>query len=67
MQIIMHPIGVIHSSYKESQDMPIQGVFKPDVEAWVELREEYRKGLKDLEGFSHAILLYYFDRSCILR
>lgn len=43
--------------------MPIQGICKPDVDAWVELREEYRKGLKDLEGFSHAILLYYFDRS----
>ena len=63
MQIIMHPIGVIHSPYKKPQDMPIQGIFKPNVEAWAELEEQYSKGLKDLEGFSHAILLYYFDRS----
>ena len=64
MQITMHPIGVIHSPYKELRDMPIQGIFKPDVEAWAELEDEYREGLKDLEGFSHAILLYHFDRSC---
>lgn len=63
MQIIMHPIGVIHSPYKDPRDMPIQGIFKPDIKAWVELSEEYRKGLADLEGFSHAILLYYFHKS----
>jgi len=43
--------------------MPIQGIFEPEAEAWVELKEEFSDGLKDLEGFSHAILLYYFHRS----
>lgn len=63
MRIIMNPIGVIHSPYKEAKDMPIQGTFKPEVEAWVELNEEYSRGLADLEGFSHAIILYYFHKS----
>jgi len=63
MEIIMHPIGVVHSPYKEPTDIPIQGVFKPDVEACVELKKEYCGGLKDLDGFSHAILLYYFHKS----
>jgi tRNA-Thr(GGU) m(6)t(6)A37 methyltransferase TsaA len=63
MQIIINPIGVIHSPYKEAKDMPIQGIFKPDVDAWIELYEEYIDGLKDLEGFSHAILLYYFHKT----
>jgi len=63
MQIIMNPIGVIHSPYKEARDMPIQGIFKPDVGAWIELYEKYIDGLKDLEGFSHAILLYYFHKT----
>jgi len=63
MRIIMNPIGVIHSPYKEPKDMPIQGTFKPETEAWVELHEEYSDGLKDLEGFSHAIILYYFHQS----
>ena len=63
MKITMHPIGMIHSPYKEPRDIPIQGIFKPDVEAWVELRKQYCSALKDLEDFSHAILLYHFHRS----
>lgn len=62
-QIIMHPIGIIHSPYKESRYMPIQGTFDTEVEAWLELKDEYTKGLKDLEEFSHAIIIYYFHRS----
>jgi len=62
-QIKLHPIGVIHSPYKESKDIPIQGRFKDTVEAWLELKDKYVKGLKDLEKFSHAVLLYYFHKS----
>lgn len=29
----------------------------------MEVFEEYRAGLKDLDGFSHVILLYHFHRS----
>jgi len=61
--ITLHPIGIIYSPYKESKDIPIQGIFNGDVEAWVELNDEYVKGLKDLDKFSHAILLYYFHKS----
>jgi len=45
-QIKLHPIGEIHSPYKESKDIPIQGRFKDNIEAWVELNEEYVKGLR---------------------
>ncbi|MCK4364713.1 MAG: tRNA (N6-threonylcarbamoyladenosine(37)-N6)-methyltransferase TrmO [Thermoplasmatales archaeon] len=62
-QITIHPIGVIHSPYNESKAIPIQGRFKDDVEAFVELKNEYAKGLKDLDKFSHAILLYHFHKS----
>ncbi len=62
-QIVMHPIGKIHSPYKEGKDIPIQGVFRDDAEAWIELEGKYAGGLKDLEGFSHAIILYYFHQS----
>jgi len=62
-QIKMYPIGIIHSPYKESKDIPIQGRFKDDVEAWVELKDEYVRGFKDLDKFSHAVLLYYFHKS----
>ena len=63
MQITMKPIGRIHSPYKTPKDMPIQGTFKPGIEAWVQLYKPYHPGLADLDGFSHAILLYYFHKS----
>ena len=62
-QISMHAIGVIHSPYKEAKDIPIQGRFKNEVEAWIALSDEYTPGLKDLDGFSHAIILYHFHKS----
>jgi tRNA-Thr(GGU) m(6)t(6)A37 methyltransferase TsaA len=62
-QIIMRPIGKICSLYKESSNIPIQGTFNSEVDAYVELEEKYVDGLKDLDGFSHAIILYYFHRS----
>ena len=62
-QIIFHPIGVIHSPYKESKEIPIQGRFKDNVEAYIELKGKYVKGLKDLDKFSHAIIIYYFHMS----
>ena len=62
-EIIIHPIGLIHSPYKESKDIPIQGKFRENVEAFVELKDKYVNGLKDLDKFSHAILIYYFHRS----
>lgn len=62
-EIVMRPIGEIRSPYKDAKDVPIQGTFKGDVEAWVELEDKFAGGLKDLKGFSHAIILYYFHKS----
>ncbi len=62
-QISITPIGIIRSPYKESKEIPIQGRFKNDVQAFIELKNEYVKGLKDLDKFSHAILIYYFHKS----
>lgn len=61
--ISIHPIGIVHSPYRKPKGTPIQGVFGDQAEAWVELEEQYRDGLKDLDGFSHAILLYHFSLS----
>ena len=62
-QIIMYPIGIINSPYRENRDIPIQGTFNDKIEAWLELKDEYVNGLKDLDTFSHAIIIYYFHRS----
>lgn len=61
--ILMRPIGVVHSAYKEAKGTPIQGALADKSEAYAELKDEYVKGLKDLNGFSHAFLLYYFHKS----
>ena len=62
-EITMTPIGMIHSPYKQVKDIPIQGKFNTEVKACIELKDEYAPGLKDLGGFSHAIIIYYFHMS----
>jgi tRNA-Thr(GGU) m(6)t(6)A37 methyltransferase TsaA len=59
----LKPIGVIHSPFKDLAKMPIQPAGAAGVWGTVEVFAEYRAGLKDLDGFSHIILLYLFHRS----
>lgn len=63
MKIEFKPIGVIHTPFTEPEGMPIQPASGAGVKGTVEVFEEYRDGLKDLDGFSHIILLYHFHRS----
>ena len=62
-RIEIEPIGIIHTPYHDHNDIPIQGRFTPEVEGSLKLEKEYEPGLMDLEGFSHAILLYLFHDS----
>ncbi len=57
------PIGVIHSPFKTREGMPIQSAAARDVPGTIQLETAYVPGLKDLEGFSHLILLYHFHLS----
>jgi tRNA-Thr(GGU) m(6)t(6)A37 methyltransferase TsaA len=43
--------------------MPIQPVGAQGISGTIELQAEYEGGLKDLEGFSHIILIYHFHLS----
>jgi tRNA (adenine37-N6)-methyltransferase len=61
--IELKPIGTIHSPFKELSGMPIQPAGAADVKGTIEVFEEFREGLKDLDGFSHLILLYHFHQS----
>ncbi|HZX09793.1 MAG TPA: tRNA (N6-threonylcarbamoyladenosine(37)-N6)-methyltransferase TrmO [Acidobacteriota bacterium] len=54
------PIGIIHSPFKDPRGMPIQPSGAVGVKGTVEVFDQYQAGLKDLDGFSHIILLYYF-------
>jgi tRNA (adenine37-N6)-methyltransferase len=61
--IIYKPIGIIHSPFKQPEGSPIQPSAGKNVRGTVELLSEYTDGLKDLEGFSHIILIYHFHLS----
>jgi tRNA (adenine37-N6)-methyltransferase len=63
MDITFHPIGIIRTTSETKEQAPMQGAFHPEAEGRVELLPEYSEGLKDIEGFSHLILLYHFDRA----
>ena len=62
-EIRYQPIGIIHSGFRDKKDTPIQGIFARDAKGKVEVFSEYADGLKDLEGFSHLILIYHFHRA----
>ncbi len=53
------PIGKIHSPFKEPKGTPIQPSAGKDVKGIVEVFSEYAEGLKDIDGFSHIILIIH--------
>jgi tRNA (adenine37-N6)-methyltransferase len=57
------PIGIIRSPYHDPAGMPVQPAGARGVTGRVEVFEEYRAGLADLNGFSRIILIYPFHRS----
>lgn len=59
----INPIGIIHTPFTNLEGMPIQPAGASGVKGTVEVYEQYRPGLKDLDGFSHIILIYYFHGS----
>lgn len=60
--IRFEPIGTIHSPFKDLEQMPIQPTGTSSSTGVVELFPEFAEGLRDLDGFSHIILIYHFDR-----
>jgi len=58
----MQPIGFIYSPFIEKSETPIQAV-RSQTLGRVEVNPEFSEGLKDIEGFSHIILVYVFHES----
>lgn len=63
MQIAFTPIGTIHTPFTRLDGMPIQPSGARGVQGSIVIEETYAPGLKDLDGFSHLILLYHFHGS----
>jgi len=62
-QIIFRPIGFVRSPFKEPTKMPIQPDAAKGIEGTIDINPEFKNGLKDIDGFSHIILLYHFHLS----
>jgi tRNA-Thr(GGU) m(6)t(6)A37 methyltransferase TsaA len=62
MKFEFKPVGFIRTQNREISGTPIQPRFAEEYTGKAEILHEYMAGLKDLEGFSHIILIYVFDR-----
>ena len=57
----LKPIGIIHSPYKNMRAAPYQGYKSEDI-SQIEVFKEFEEGLRDIEGFSHIIVIYWFHK-----
>ena len=58
----LKPIGIIHSPHKNTEEAPYQG-YKSEEISQIEVFKEFEEGLKDIDGFSHIIVIYWFHKS----
>jgi tRNA-Thr(GGU) m(6)t(6)A37 methyltransferase TsaA len=56
------PIGYIRSPYQTTQEIPKGLGAQHSAEGVLEILPELEAGLTDIEGFSHLIVLWVFDR-----
>jgi tRNA-Thr(GGU) m(6)t(6)A37 methyltransferase TsaA len=62
MKIEYKPIGIVHTPFQELKGMPNQPSKSKGVNGIVEVYPEFQEGLRDLDGFSHIILLCHFHK-----
>jgi len=62
-EIKFKPIGIIHTPFRQPKGTPIQPSRSDGAVGWIKLYSEYVRGVSDLDGFSHIVLIYYFHLS----
>lgn len=60
---VPEPIGYVKSPYASTTEIPKGLGAKHETEGSLEIRPEFEPGLTDIEGFSHLIVLWEFDRA----
>lgn len=55
-------IGLIHSPFTDVVQMPIQPTSEASAPGTADVFPAFAEGLKDLEGFSHLILIYHLHK-----
>jgi len=59
----MQPIGQVRSPYTDTREIPKGLGAQHGAEGSLEIRAELEPGLTDIEGFSHLIVIWIFDRA----
>lgn len=57
------PIGFVSSPYKDASEIPKGLGAKHEADGVLNILPEFELGLTDIEGFSHLIVIWEFDRS----
>src|SRR6266446_6890403 len=57
------PIGFVSSPYQDTAEVPKGLGAKHEADGVIEISPELELGLTDIEGFSHLIVIWEFDRS----
>ena len=57
------PIGFVRTPYSETSQVPKGLGAKHEAEGELEILPEFEPGLTDIEGFSHLIVVWVFNRS----
>lgn len=67
MEIVMEPIGIVHSPFKKKEDIKRSRNIDPkgfdSVQGKLEIFTKFVEGLQDIDGFSHIILIFAFHES----
>jgi tRNA-Thr(GGU) m(6)t(6)A37 methyltransferase TsaA len=58
--VMYQPIGIIRTPFRSPRGTPIQPAAGKGVRGTVEVFPDYADGLRDLDGFSHIVLIYHF-------
>src|SRR5881409_715529 len=57
------PVGFVSSPYKDTGEVPKGLGAKHEADGVLQILPEFEPGLTDIEGFSHLIVIWEFDRS----
>ena len=58
MDITIHPIGIIHTPFKNTYETPFQGSESPDSIGKIEIFTEFIDGLEGLEKVEHIEIIF---------
>jgi tRNA-Thr(GGU) m(6)t(6)A37 methyltransferase TsaA len=61
------PIGIIRTPFREPAGTPVQTTSSVGSAGHVDIDPAFAPGLRDLDGFSHVILLYHLHRVGVTR